>query len=161
MRKTSSYARKRRHIDPTGGLRVISELKPFDDTEVLELALPPRVAYQSIKDGRGSDGDFDTLAVVVNVSLIRCEAIGQDGVELCKEAQDALMHMKARRLSTKRWGLDYQAMQSLPAVIDLHEQLLELSTPRQMMEAMREVMRRMNAGQVCEIAANDSKRRAA
>lgn len=161
MKKTSAYARKRRHIDPTGGLRLISELRPFDDSELLSLSLPPRVAFESIKSGRGTQGDFDTLAVVVNVSLVRCESIGAEGVELCKEGQDALMEAQARFQSTKRWGFDYKGLQCIPAVIDLHEQLLELSTPRQMMAAMREVMRRMNAGQVCEIAANDSKRRAA
>jgi hypothetical protein len=148
LKKTSAYARKRRRIDPLGGLRVISELKPFDDSEVLQLSLPPREAFEAMRSGRGNDGDFDTLAAVVNVSLVRCEAIGQNGVELCKEAQEALMHMKARRIEMGRWGLDYQAMQTLPAVIDLHEQLLELSTPRQMMDAMKEVLRRMNAGDV-------------
>lgn len=161
MRKTSAYARKRHRVDPTGGLRSISALRPFDQSELLQLSLPPRVAFESLKTGRGSQGDFDTLAVVVNVSMVRCESIGSEGVELCKEAQDALMVIAARHEATKRWGMDYQALQTIPAVIDLHEQLLELSTPRQMMDAMREVMKRMQAGEVIELAANDSKRRAA
>lgn len=153
MKKTSAYARKRRLFDQMGGLRLISELRPFDTAERLNLALPPRVAFESMRDGKGSDGDFDTLAAVVNVAMVRCEEIGQEGVELCQEAQDCLMETKARRERTGYWGFDYKALQSIPLAIDLHEQLLELSTPRQMMNAMREVVKRMKAGQVHEVAA--------
>lgn len=151
-KKTTAYARKRRRIDQMGGLRLISELRPFDATEQLALALPPRVAFESLRDGRGSDGDFDTVAAVVNVALVRCEEIGQEGVELCQNAQVCLLEAKARHERTGRWGFDYQGLQCIPAAIDLHEQLLELSTPKQMMNAMREVVKRMNAGHVHEVA---------
>lgn len=153
MKKTSAYARKRRHVDPLGGLRLINELKPFDQTEQLSLALPPRVAFEAIRDGRGVEGDFDTLAAVVNVAMVCCEQIGQEGVELCREAQEALMVVKARHQTTGRWGFDYRALQAIPPAVELHEQLLELSTPKQMMDAMREVVRRMNAGLVHEVVA--------
>ena len=153
MRKTSAYARKRRApVDQMGGLRLLNELKPFDQAEQMSLALPPRLAFQSIKDGRGVESDFDTLAAVVNVAMVRCEEIGQPGVELCQEAQACLMDMKVRQARTGRWGFDYRALQAIPPAIDLHEQLLELSTPKQMMDAMREVVKRMNAGQVHEVA---------
>lgn len=153
MRKTSVYARKRRApIDPMVAMRLLRELQPFDDAERMALALPPRVSFQTIRDGKGADGDFDTLAAVVNVAMVRCEEIGQTGVELCQEAQACLMDMKVRQARTGRWGFDYRALQAIPPAIDLHEQLLELSTPKQMMEAMREVVKRMNAGQVHEVA---------
>lgn len=152
MKKTSVYARKLRRVDHMGGLRLISELRPFDAAEQMALALPPRVAFQSVRDGKGSDSDFDTLAAVVNVAMVRCEEIGQEGVELCQEAQASLMEVKARHERTGHWGFDYRALQAIPTAIELHEQLLELSTPRQMMDAMREVVKRMNAGQVHEVA---------
>lgn len=153
MKKTSAYARKRRHVDPLGGLRLIRELQPFDNVEQTALALPPWVAFESMRDGKGTENDYDVLAIVANVSMIMCEEIGHAGVEVCPDAQACLMGVKARHERTGRWGFDYLALQAIPAAIDLHEQLLALATPRQMMEAMREVMRRMNAGQVHGVAA--------
>lgn len=151
MKKTTAYARKRRQVDPMGGLRLIRELQPFDAEEQLTLALPPRLAFESIRDGKASHPDFDTLAGVVDVAMVRCEEIGQEGVDLCKDAQACLLETKARYERTGRWGFDYRALQAIPPAIDLHEQLLELSTPKQMMDAMREVVRRMNSGQVHEV----------
>lgn len=151
MKKTTTYARKRRQADPMGGLRLIGELRPFDQAEQTALALPPRVAFEAMRDGKATDGDFDTLAAVVSVAMVRCEEIGREGVELCQEAQGCLMDAKVRHERTGRWGFDYRALQAIPAAIEIHEQLLALSTPRQMMDAMREVVKRMNAGQVHEV----------
>jgi hypothetical protein len=151
LRKTSRYASRRRRVDPLGGLRLIAETKLFDEVELRTLSLPPRAAYDAIRVGRAREGDFDTLAAVVNVSLIRCESIGQEGVDLCTDAQEALLRIKERHQRTGRWGVDHIAIQAIPPVLDLHEQLLALSTPKQMMDAMKEVLRRMNAGETVEL----------
>ena len=63
------------------------------------------------------------------------------------DAQDALMRIKARHLRTGRLGLDYQAMADLLPIIDLHEQLIDLSAPVQMKAALLEVMARIERGQ--------------
>jgi hypothetical protein len=55
--------------------------------------------------------------------------------------------MLDRSVRLGKWGLDSQALQELPPVLDLHEQLLALYTPAQMQEAMAETLRRMRAGQ--------------
>lgn len=166
MKKTTTYARKRGlHRLPGSavpqavesmkgsGLSLLTEIRPFDVQEQERLTLPPRMAYEAIRSGRAQEGDFDTLAAVVNVALVRCESIGQEGVELCKEAQESLMHMRERHRRTGRWGVDAQAMANIPAALDLHEQLLELSNPHEMKKAMLEVLRRCKSGQVHRVAA--------
>ncbi len=83
MRKTSTYARKRAHSnnhgysysDTLGSMRLLRELEPFTASELSSLTLPPRMAYQAISTGQARPGDFDTLAAVVNVTLIRAERI--------------------------------------------------------------------------------------
>jgi hypothetical protein len=136
--------------------------------------LPPQVAYEAISTGRAQPGDFDTLAAVVNVTLIRAERIervgygrpdatpeelaeeqatGAAAVALCKEAQDALMHMRERHSRTGRWGVDAQARETIPAAIDLHHQILQGSSPRQMRDALLEVLHRCESGQVHRIEA--------
>jgi len=150
MRKTSAYARKKRRIDPMGGLRLISELKPFDQAERTNLSLPVRMAYEAVKSGRGDENDMDTLAAIVNVSLIRCEQEYPDYIDVCKEAQQAVMHIKDRYLKSGKLGMSGQDMQDLLPVLDLHEQLIELSTPKQMMDAMKEVLKRIDQKHVLE-----------
>lgn len=176
MRKTSAYARRRSHprrragyVDAMGSLRLLRELEPFTADEIATLTLPPQLAYEAISTGRSQPGDFDTLAAVVNVSLMRAErleqfgygrpdatpdeleeelATGRQAVALCLEAQDVLMHMGERHRRTGRWGVDAQARETIPAVLDLHHQLLLGSTPKQMKEALLEVLRRCRSGQV-------------
>jgi hypothetical protein len=48
---------------------------------------------------------------------------------------------------TGRWGFDGPALLDLPSTIDLHEQLISLSTPIQMADAMKEAIRRMDTGE--------------
>lgn len=173
-RSTNTHGRKRRtgYADTLGGMRVLSESMPFSAAEVADLTLPPAMAYQAISTGQSCPGDWDTLAAVVNVSLIRAERIalvgygrpgtppdelaeqqaaGRQAVALCKEAQEALMHMRERFRRLGRWGVDAQARESIPAVIDFHEQLLQLSTPGQMRAALLEVLHRCHTGQVHRI----------
>ena len=42
----------------------------------------------------------------------------------------------------------HHALQDIPPALDLHEQLLELGTPLQMANAMKEALARMNSGHV-------------
>lgn len=155
QRRRGSHARQRRtYADELGGMRLIRDLEPFTEEEVSALTLPPAMAYQAISTGHGQTDDFDTLAAVVNVALVRCESIGQEGVELCEQAQEALMHMRARHTRTGRWGVDAQARETIPAVLDLHEQLLRLSCPKHMREALHEVLRRCERGQVHRVEMN-------
>lgn len=148
-RKISAYARKRRQCaaDPSAIYRVMSRIQPFTAAELLELKTPYRVAFESLRTGRGGELDFHTIAAVTNVVLVMGERIGPECVEVAKLAQDALMHMLDRALRLGRWGVDALALQNIPPALDLHDQLLELCTPLQMQQAMQAVLERMRAGQ--------------
>jgi hypothetical protein len=61
------------------------------------------------------------------------------------------MSVLARSKRLGKWGLDAAGLQDIPPAIELHEQLLQLSTPLQMQKAMNETIQRMNAGHGLEI----------
>lgn len=42
MRKTSTYARKRRHADPLAGLRLLDKARPFDPGDTTEQHIKTR-----------------------------------------------------------------------------------------------------------------------
>ena len=137
----------RGRADPFAYLRAIGGVQPFTSDEKTQLCLPVRMAYEALRTGKGDAGDFDTLAVVVNTCLIRAEQIAPELVARVIDAQDALMRIKDRANRTGRLGLDYQAMTDLLPIIDLHEQLIDLSAPVQMKAALLEVMARIERGQ--------------
>lgn len=141
--RTQSKAKPRRWVaDPRAFQRVINRLEPFTADELMRLELPIRMSFQALRNGTGTESDFHDLAAAINVTMVRCETIDP----LCEltaiAARDALLRCWDRHAKTGRWGFDGPALISVEEGISLHEQLIKLSTPQQMVEAMREVMRR-------------------
>jgi hypothetical protein len=134
--------------DPMAMFRVLNKVKPFNDAERLRLNLPVRISFESMKTGKGVDDDFHTLAAVVNVALICSESIDPAAEETAIRAKDALMRTLRRWKSTGKYGFDGPALLEIADCIDLHEQLIQLQTPLQMQIAMKEVIRRMDAGEI-------------
>jgi hypothetical protein len=147
MRKRTVMNRKW-HADPKAMLRLVSKVQPFTEGEIVALETPVRLAWESLKTGKATEADFHTLAGAVNVALVRSEDINPLAVEVCNRAAEALMSVWARFQRSRVWGVDYLALNHLPTAIDLYEQLLELSTPMQMQEAMNTTIKRMNDGHV-------------
>lgn len=145
--------RPRYPADPLAIFKAFNKVELFKTSELTQLSLPVRVAFDCLRTGEGKEVHFHTLAAAVNVALIRSESVDQLCVETCQRAQHALMAVLARSQRLGKWGLDAAGLQDIPPAIDLHEQLLELSTPLQMQKAFNETIRRMNAGYGMEIAA--------
>lgn len=144
--RQASHAKRRWQADPAALYRLMNRLQPFTPTEQLRLNLPPRVAYESLRTGRGEEADFHTLAGAVNVAMVRAETINPLAEQTAITARDALMRCWQRHQASGRWGFDGPALQDLPPALDLYEQLLALSTPQQMQDAMAETIRRMESG---------------
>ena len=151
--RQQSRAKRNYAADPSAMYRLLGKIQLFTPVELVKLKTPVRMAFESLRSGKGEETDFHTRAAAVNVSLIRSESIDQLCVETCQRAQDALMSVLARSKRIGKWGLDAAGLQDIPPAMDLHEQLLELSTPHQMQAAMRETLRRMEAGHGIEVPA--------
>lgn len=152
---------KRPWADPTAPLRLLHGARPFDETEQTKLSLPVHLALEALRTGRATDEDYDTLAIVANVALVRAEQIDKAArksgrlhseadlmVPVIQRAQDALLTLKARALRTGRLVPTGPELQQITTVVEIHDQLLALSTPRQMEQAMREVLARVARQQV-------------
>jgi hypothetical protein len=140
--------RRRWQKDPSAIYRVMGMQQLFTTAEQVKLNLPIREALQSLRDGDGNDTHWHTLAAVVNVCLLRGERIAPEVMQCAKDGQMAVLSIKDRFDRTGKWGVSHSDLVNLEACIDLHEQLIELSTPAQMLQAFRDVIDRMNAGHV-------------
>lgn len=134
--------------NPMGGLWVIGASKPFPESELLRILIKVSDAFGHLKNGGSDDDMFDRMAAVLNVGMVRCEAIGQQGVEVFQAAQQALMECSDLKTRHGHYGFTGPGIVAMQEAIALYEEVLRASTPIQMDRAQQECMRRIRARRV-------------
>jgi len=112
-----------------------------------------RLAFEKLKVGTGTDNDFDKVAAAVNVGMIRAEQIDPAAEETMLRGVQALASCDAIKAKHKRYGFTGPDLISMADALDLYEQILQLSTPRKMMDAVAEMAKRIRKGHVMKAAA--------
>lgn len=140
--RTASHAKRRYRADPSSIYRVMSRLQPFTPDELLKLELPIRMAFEAIKTGRGTLQDISEIDAAINATMVRAEKLDPLCRQTAMVSRDALLRCLHRYNATGRVGFDGPAIAEVELGIDLYEQLLRLSTPLQIADALREVLRR-------------------
>jgi len=145
--RNASHARRKYQADPSSIYKLMNKLQPFTPEELLQLELPIRISFESIKTGSGTERDFHDIAAAINTAIVRSESVDPLCESVAIAARDALVRTWHRFERTGRIGFDGPAIGELESGIELHEQLIRLSTPIQMLDAGREVIRRGHAKQ--------------
>lgn len=151
MRKRGrSFARR---VDPHAALHAIAMQHGLDVTQQNDLGVALRVSLEALRTGRGTEQEFHTLAAAVNVSLVLCERnAGAEYMGHVKDAQDALLRLWDRGKKTGRWVLDGPGYAAISGAVELHEAQLAAVPRSAAAEAMREVKRRIERGDVFDTA---------
>ena len=140
---------KPRRADPMAALRALSGNTKFTEAELTQLLIPPRLSIEAIRYGKGKADDFDTLAVIVNTTMVRCEQIPGDNsaaLDVCYEAMNALLELQARAVRTCKIAFGIGEMDAIVGAVDQHEQIARESTMKQMADALKEVLKRLARG---------------
>lgn len=140
MTTTRRTRRRKYTADPSAMYKVFNRLQPFTTAELLQLELPIRISFEALKKGKGTERDWSDLAAAVNVCIMRARNLPEPCTQVAEAASDALMRMWHRQKTHGVWVFDGKALSEVAECIDLHEQLCRLSTPQQMMDAMRKVV---------------------
>lgn len=149
MKTARPYPRQARYpADPMALFKTMAKHEPFTKPELLRLELPIRLSFEALKTGKGQEHDFHDLAAAINTALVRAEQIDELCAHTAIAARDALMRCWHRFERTGVWGFDGPALYEVEAGIDLHEQLLRLSTPQQMVRSLKTVIERGRSGEV-------------
>lgn len=161
--RTKPRRRRLDRVDANAPLRTIYNNVDFTPQEQAQLSLPIHMALEALRRGQATAEDFDGLAVVANVCLIRAEHIDKAArkagrlrndaslVPHIQRSQEALLTLKARALRTGRLVPTAAELAEITEMVSVHDQLLALSTPRQMERALHVVMDRMARGQIFRI----------
>jgi hypothetical protein len=138
-----------RRIDPAAGFRAVAMNHGIDSTQQADLGVALRVSLELLRTGKAAEQEFHTLAACINVSLVLAErGIGEDHMQIVKLAQDGLLRLLMRGKQTGRWLLDGPAYAAIRDGVELHEGQLAAVSRREAADAMREVMRRIDRGDV-------------
>lgn len=149
QRRAATFKRAQRYdrnaqVEPSSVLRPILMCRTFDEDEAATLSNETRMAWHRLTHGDGSQDDFDLLVNSSNVALVRAETLGELAVETVLRAQAAIVAMKDRYQRTGRFGADAAALQDVPDMLDLYDQIVAPGSPQVMTDALRETINRMN-----------------
>ncbi len=149
--RQASHAKRRWQADPMSMFKTVLKIQPFTPDEQAILAVPPRLAFEKLKNGHGTQEDFDTLAIAVNVTMVLSEKIGVFAEQSAIAAHDAMIRALERHGRLGRWGFDAGALQDIAIALDVHDQLLALLTPLQITNAAKEADRRKKDSEFIEV----------
>lgn len=142
MRKTSTYARKRRYMDPLAGIRVLDRARPFDEGDTTAEHIKTRACFERLADGTADNDDFDRVAMALNLAKVRALEI-DDGLACVLECgQDAMKALRARHERWAKWDMLPAERTAVAQAMDAHEAITDASSPLQMMAAL-DVVRRV------------------
>ena len=141
MRKTSTYARKRRHADPLAGIRVLDRARPFDEGDTTAEHIKTRACFERLADGTADNDDFDRVAMAINLAKVRALEIDDGLASVLECGQDAMKVLRARHERWAKWDMLPAERAAITQAMDAHEAITDASSPLQMMAALDVVMR--------------------
>ena len=136
MRKTSTYARKRRHMDPLAGIRVLDRARPFDEGDTTAEHIKTRACFERLADGTADNDDFDRVAMALNLAKVRALEIDQALANLLEVGQDAMAAIRRRHDKWAKWEVLPAERTAIVDALDAHEAITDASSPLQMLAAL-------------------------
>lgn len=156
--KKRNKAYRPRIISHVGGLFAIQKKhddealqEPMTDDQISDLALAFRLAFANMLNGHADEQNWSTIVCSLNIGLIMAEkGIGQEYEPQFNIALEGAFRAKIRGDRTGAWGFDGPAIQAIKEAFSIHEAQIELATKAQILDAMHEVHRRIDEGNIFE-----------
>jgi len=154
----SARSRRKRYTprrnDPSGGLYAIERRQPLAEGAIRDIALISRSAFEKMRTGRGDTEDLFNVGFASNVALLLTEGgFGRECEPEIKAAQAALLRAHDRLTSVGRVGLDGPGIAEISNMLDVFEAQLDAAIVGDMVDVLREIHRRVEAGLVANSAA--------
>ena len=129
--------------DPLAGLRLLAQARSHDSGVLVSQHIKLRNAFDRLCSGEADTDDFDNIAMSLNIAKIRAYQIHKDLVDLIAAGQVAMGAVKARYITWRKWQvLDAEKEDIVPA-IQAYETIADASSPLQMRNAMKVVIRNL------------------
>ena len=156
-KKTTAYARKlarrgltaptfeqfhdHHHRRLTAGLQLLDDARPFDAGDTTDSHIKTRAAFDRLCDSTADDGDFNRVAIAINLAKVRALEIDPKLADLLEVAQDAMTAIRKRQERWGKWDVLDAEQDSVLDALHANEAIVDASSPLQMRIAMGVVRR--------------------
>ena len=138
-----------RPVDAGAIDRAIVNGQLLGDTQVSDIILHARLAFEVMRKGKSSEENWVTVACAMNMACVFCEiGIGADYRPDLVAALEACWRVKLRAVKTGSWVFDGAGMQAVAFALDLHDEQIKIATCGQVKFAIEEIRRRVLADEV-------------
>jgi len=120
--------------------------RPYDPDEMIKEHNLTSAAFIRLRDGGGSELDFNRVSMRLNIVRIRAESIDSGLADTICAGQLAMQRMKERHLRGLALGFDADGLQTVPAALEVHQIITDASSPMQMEDAAGTVLRAFQLG---------------
>lgn len=129
----------------------INKRMPLASDQTRDIGLAYHVALDAMMSSHANESAWSTLACSLNVALLLAEqGIYPEAEAVIKLAQEAMIQVRRHAQATGEWriNLAHHHKQALLAAINAHDEQCGSCTKGQIAEALREVHRRIEIGEV-------------
>ena len=129
----------------------INKRMPLADDQTRDIGLAYHVALDAMLTKHANESAWSTLACSINVALLLAEqGIHAEAAPMIKLAQQALMTIRKHALKSGNWcmNLAHHHKQAIFAAVNVHDLQCAQCTKAQVADALREVHRRIEIGEV-------------
>jgi len=140
--RNAAHAKRRYQADPAAMWKEVARTTGFNDSEQTACALPVRVAWESMRSGKGTAEDAKTLADVIAICIMAAQNMDALVQETIEAGRVAFLGITDRFERIGRFGVDSASLLDVPPVVDFYEELLRVATLGQMetwLAAVRQV----------------------
>lgn len=132
-----SSRRLERVPDKAAHLVVMFNSTQYSEQEAVEHLEVVRCAWQRLRDGVGSNVDFNTVSVQLTVADVRAQAIENNAAAraVLDAGSTALAEAVDRHAKIGRYGFDASQLVRVDAALEVFQTILRASSPRQMQTA--------------------------
>ena len=153
MTTRTKPSKRKWRADPSVIYRVMSRTQPYTEAEQAHIAIPHWSSLTRITKGTAETGDLDQVGLVINVAMVLSEQTHQECADVSLRAAKAVVQAKSRWRKLGRVGFDGKGLQDVRDGLHLYDEYLKHITPKQHIDALHEVNRRIGAGIFLEEAA--------
>ena len=129
----------------------ISKRMGLVKSQAVDLGCAYFTALDALMGDRGTEQQWATLACAINVALLLAErGINAEALQIIKLAQEGLMAIRRHAQAHGVWSANiaHHLKQAILAAVNAHDLQCGIATKAQLSEALREVHRRVEQGEV-------------
>lgn len=150
-----------RPVSKTGGLTVLANCHargeksaPLSDDKVSDLGLAYWLSLEQLRTGDASENAWSCVVCSLNIATALAESgIGAEHEAAFVRALDGAFRAKVRSAKSGNFRLDGDAMRDIETALAIHDEQMKVATTAEVIDALKMVRGRVDAGHVYQEAA--------